>query len=312
VVDDDDGVVSHPTRNSEDQKNRKKKKKKRKKKFTDHSPFPLPIISLSHYPTPSTSNKHTMNIFQLFFLFQLLCVIHAHSAHSETVTIEGRAWGYGFGGAVHNANVTVLNQPERGWQITDHEGYFKFNAQVGEVLTFVMHKKGYTTVQSATVTVPEGGMVGEHKMLTFQSPPDWMFDVFAWATGSKLNDSKCHMVVTVTGYNMTLHNDPQGEPNATVKLTPPCPTAKPFYFGVWHKLTDPFSRGLTSTSADGGVLWANVDPIDVPYVITAHKPGYTFSNTTLICTPGKQYLVNGSPPQGPIVLWPPPGLVTED
>ena len=55
----------------------------------------------------------------------------------------------------------------------------------------------------------------------------------------------------------TTHNDPQGEPNATVTLEPP--QGNPFYFGYLDGITDPFAKGLTSTSLDGGVIFFNVE-----------------------------------------------------
>lgn len=103
---------------------------------------------------------------------------------------------------------------------------------------------------------------------------------------------------------MTLKDSPQGEPNATVRLVPDV-AVKPFYFGVTaNNDTNPFARGLTATSLDGGVLWANIpaSAVNTTFQVIAEKPGRVFRNTELFCVPGKRVLVNGAPPYGPIVV----------
>lgn len=71
---------------------------------------------------------------------------------------------------------------------------------------------------------------------------------------------RCQFVVTVSAFNLTVFSFPQGEPNSTAIMTPPAQDHT-FYFGTWGKLsndTNPFSRGLTKTSWDGGVVLMNV------------------------------------------------------
>lgn len=224
-------------------------------------------------------------------------------ANPSTVTVEGRAYEYGPGGFVSGATVRVLGDViSRRTTFTDSEGFFTMNATVGEELTLVLSKDGYTTVQSATVTVPPEGLRGKYAQMTFQVPTDTIFELFQLATGSHLNTSLCHLVVTVCALNKTIDDAPQGEPGVEVFLDPPGPKA--FFFGVFRNLTNPFARGLNTTSADGGVLFANVAPLPAgqAYTVRAAKPGVTLSTTRLICTPGNRYLVNASPPHGPNVI----------
>ena len=112
------------------------------------------------------------------------------------------------------------------------------------------------------------------------------------------------MVTTVTDYHKTLNDLPQGIEGATVKLSPSTNTV-PFYFNVvtgniFHGKTNPFTKGLTSTSLDGGVIFFNLMPQPFLYEITAEKPGVTFSKAYFICRKGA--FINLSPPNGPSVI----------
>ena len=62
---------------------------------------------------------------------------------------------------------------------------------------------------------------------------------------STLDPAACHIVTTVTAYNKTLYDDPQGEPGAVVALHPPpsTPGLRAFYFGIILNKTNPFARG---------------------------------------------------------------------
>lgn len=66
-----------------------------------------------------------------------------------------------------------------------------------------------------------------------------------------IDPTKCHVVVTVCAANKTYTDGLQGEVNATVSVTPKVEQI-PYYFGVFDGITNPFARGLTSVSADGG------------------------------------------------------------
>lgn len=132
-----------------------------------------------------------------------------------------------------------------------------------------------------------------------------MYDLLKVALGVKLDPEMCQLVVTVCAFNKTLANLPQGEPNVTLTIDPPVPsTSRLMYFGMFKhgpltNYTDPFSHP-DHTSEDGGAVFLNVPPSDKPYVITAHKPGKVFSQSTLLCRKGM--VANASPPQGPNVL----------
>lgn len=77
--------------------------------------------------------------------------------------------------------------------------------------------------------------------------------------GAHPDPAKCQMVVTVTAKGKTWHDDPQGEQNATVSISPSY-GGKPYYFGYLDGWTNPFERHLTSTSLDGGVIFLDVPP----------------------------------------------------
>lgn len=114
----------------------------------------------------------------------------------------------------------------------------------------------------------------------------------------------CQVVTTITAYNKTLRDDPQGIAGAHVKLMhinksfqPP---AKPFYFGIVLEKTNPFSSKRTESSEDGGVIIYNLPASKSPYTITAEKPGTQFTTSQFICRSGA--LINLSPPHGPTEL----------
>jgi hypothetical protein len=141
----------------------------------------------------------------------------------------------------------------------------------------------------------------------------------------------------VTPANITLEDDPQGEPGTVTTLYSGSEVMdiKAFYFGIigvrkllclhtfvfvfvfkfpgcpgctvltvayWRSpalarnrsldcypqntTTNPFSRGLNSTSFDGGVIFFNVPPRLEPYTIVATKKGLVFSNASVWCQPG--------------------------
>jgi len=113
--------------------------------------------------------------------------------------------------------------------------------------------------------------------------------------------TKCHLVTTVTAKNRTTWNDPQGEPDSVVSLDYQTDLQNIFYFGYLDGLTDPFVRGLNSTSLDGGVIFFNVEPRAEPYVIRAHKKGLKFSETRMTCHKPNQF-INAAPPHGPRVF----------
>lgn len=217
---------------------------------------------------------------------------------SSSVVVEGHAFSFGLGGMISGALITCLEDSTLQLK-TNSAGYFSFLAAVNETLTLQLQAPWYTTTQTSTLTVPPEGFTGVQNEVTFQVAMTIVFDLLEAIISVKAEAGMCQFCVTVCAYNMTLHDDPQGEANTTVTIEPTYPGSTPFYFGVTaDNKTNPFIRGLNETSLDGGVLFLNVPPSDQTYVIRAHKDGKEFSQTVMKCvTPGR--FVNGSPPQSP-------------
>ncbi|KAJ9443502.1 hypothetical protein DIPPA_10834 [Diplonema papillatum] len=179
----------------------------------------------------------------------------------------------------------------------------RFTAEfsVGTNLTFRAETTlGHHETQGPTVTVPAGGLTGEHDMYVLQVPTRSVYDLFWEVTPGEKSKEKCIFVVTVCDGNKTVYDAQQGLPGSAVQLSPP-DFSELFYFGVIPGTndTDPLPNGRTTTSYDGGVIVENV-PVDAAgeYVVTASHPQYTFTQSRLRCLkPGS--FVNAAPNQGP-------------
>lgn len=202
-----------------------------------------------------------------------------------------------------HAKITIL---ENGAQIeTDDSGRFgPIQWPVGSPITFVIEQAGYRTTQSATVIVPPQGLTSPYNIVSVQPVDLFTFYMLAATMGVTLDEEKCHAVTTITAYHKTLDDLPQGEDQAKILITP-ATSEKPYYYDIFKSgplkdYTNPITRGLTETTKDGGVVFANLEPQATPYTLTAFKPGVLFSQTQFICRKG--VFINMSPPQGPTVL----------
>eukprot|EP00163_Fabomonas_tropica_P005738 TRINITY_DN1537_c0_g1_i14.p1 TRINITY_DN1537_c0_g1~~TRINITY_DN1537_c0_g1_i14.p1 ORF type:complete len:284 (+),score=53.81 TRINITY_DN1537_c0_g1_i14:90-854(+) len=231
----------------------------------------------------------------------------ANMASNSTVPFTGTAWKFGgIGGSmIEGATISLLdaNGNAVANTTTDKNGAYSFPAVApGTNVTVRLTKTGYLTTQTSTVTVPSTGLTGIHQELTVQVPNILVYEGLKAILHDvgQLDPTKCHFCVTVCAANKTLHDLPQGEPNATVTMDGVV-APDTYYFGVFHNYTNPFKRGLNSTSFDGGVLIFNVPQRAEPYAVTAHKEGKVFTTSYMHCTnPGM--FINGSPPWGPIVV----------
>eukprot|EP01127_Copromyxa_protea_P007062 TRINITY_DN16991_c0_g1_i1.p2 TRINITY_DN16991_c0_g1~~TRINITY_DN16991_c0_g1_i1.p2 ORF type:complete len:236 (-),score=66.28 TRINITY_DN16991_c0_g1_i1:200-907(-) len=230
----------------------------------------------------------------VLFLF-LACA--AWTAYA--VPVEGIAVLYEYTHIVlADAKITWLETGQT--TTTGADGRFSFDVPVGTRVTFLFEKFLFVTTQTSTMIVPAGGLTGKYNQVVFQIPDDALWELFLMALPVKSVDpTKCHVVATVCAANKTYDTGLQGEVNSTVTVHPAINQA-PFFFGVFDGLTNPFSRGLTSVSADGGVIWFNVDASDELREIDAHKPGKTFTSTKFWCRPGS--FINAAPNQGPRVI----------
>ncbi len=220
----------------------------------------------------------------------------------QTALVSGFARSFVSGNAISGGLVWPLGAKEKG-VYTDSEGKFSIEWPIGQPITLVFEKPGsywtgYKTTQSATLIVPPEGINDKNylKNVSFQVPSEMAYSFIQWATGFTPTPGKGHVAATVTPPNMTLDDIPQGVEGVKVRLSPAVEST-PFYFGIFpltHK-TNPFDRSLTSTSLDGGILFANVPPGE--YELYAEKEGYVFSSVHINVR--ADVLINASPPNGP-------------
>ncbi|OGT45893.1 MAG: hypothetical protein A3E83_02275 [Gammaproteobacteria bacterium RIFCSPHIGHO2_12_FULL_41_20] len=222
---------------------------------------------------------------------------------SSVAPVSGFARAFILGTAISNATITIL---ETGEKIkTDKTGHFgPISYPIGKPITLTLEKFGYKTTQSATVFVPREGLTGPYNNITFQVPSIETYYVLASVIGAKIDDKACHVVATITAYHKTMDDAPQGEAAAKITLIPDTQQL-PFYFGMFESgplkgKTNPFTKGLTQTSEDGGLAFFNLPPRDQPYTISASKPGLGFTEAQFLCRPG--VFINISPPHGPMVM----------
>jgi len=168
----------------------------------------------------------------------------------------------------------------------------------------VLEKSGYHTTQSVTTIVPPEGLSGPYNNITFQVPSREAYYLLSAIVGANEDPNACHIAATITAYHKNMDDIPQGEEAATIKVIGNRDRA-PFYFDIFHSgplkgKTNPFTKGLTQTSEDGGVLIFNLPPQDKPYILTATKAGKMFTEVQFLCRKGM--FINLSPPQGPMAL----------
>lgn len=228
------------------------------------------------------------------FLINLLLLSHAYPA-----AVTGFAHSFLLNKPIANGTITVL---ETGQQYkTDASGRFAITYPAGKTMTLEFKKFGLQTVQSETVTIPEEGLQGPYQEVTFQIPAITTFYLYKLLARVRLDPEQCHVVTTVTKPKMTLNDVPQGLPGVVVSLSPGV-TEKPFYFDMFEHWpikgkTNPMTQGLTKTTEDGGVGFANVPVREAPYTIIATKDGVTLSTAKFHCRKGA--FINISPPRGP-------------
>ncbi|TAK74146.1 MAG: carboxypeptidase regulatory-like domain-containing protein [Gammaproteobacteria bacterium] len=225
---------------------------------------------------------------------------------SGTALVSGFARDFLSNKPISDAKITVL---ETGTVLkTDINGnYGPINYPIGQPITLIFEKIGYETTQSGTVMVPSTGLTGTYDNITFQVPTIETYYIMAAIIGAEIDDNSCHVATTVTAYHKTLDDIPQGEPGAVITLTPAVNNAVPFYFDIFKKgplkgKTNPFTKGLTETTEDGGVAFFNLPPRNEPYTISAVKSGTVFSEAQFLCRKGM--FINISPPKGPMVQEP--------
>lgn len=217
--------------------------------------------------------------------------------------VSGFARSFILGSELSDATITVL---ETGLKLTtDNHGRFgPFLYPVGKPITLIFEKWGYKTTQSGTFIVPRDGLTGPHNNITFQIPSIETYYLLATIIGVNFDKDSCHVVTTVMAYGKTLDDPEQGEPEARITLSP-FVDATPFYFDIFKDgplkgKTNPFTKGLTLTTKDGGVGFYNLPPREEPYILSAEKNGVAFTQAQFLCR--KDKFINISPPGGPMAM----------
>jgi hypothetical protein len=230
------------------------------------------------------------------------------SRQSDVVPVAVRAVNFvTLGGPVAGARISVLGESTRTIALTDAAGRATLYRTPGEKLTLLMEKAGFVTTQSATVQVPPEGLSGPHTGMTFQTVWTWFLRMTKSWLRVSTQSGRHHLVATVTGAGKTLDDLVQGEPGAKVSLFSEGRrlNAEPIYLGIVPLLhiTDFFLarwRLLDKTSADGGVIFPNVEP--GAYTIRAEHPSRIFSECNIVVREESPEFVNASPPWGPRVI----------
>lgn len=227
----------------------------------------------------------------------------AYASKEGFAPVSGFARSFIMGSEIANATITIV---ETGQKIyTDNHGKFgPIDYPIGKPITLMLEKWGYHTTQSGTIIVPPEGLTGPYNNITFQVPSSESYYLLSTIVGASEDANACHVAVTITAYHKNMDDDPQGEEGATVNISTRT-DQPPFYFDIFRSgplkgKTNPFTKGLTRTSEDGGVLIFNLPPQDKPYTVTATKAGTLFTEAQFLCRKG--VFVNISPPRGPMAL----------
>lgn len=239
----------------------------------------------------------------LLILFMTFSFTSVASTADGTALVSGFARSFVLGTPLSNATITIL---ETGLKLkTDDQGHFgPILYPIGKPITLVFEKFGYKTTQSGTLIVPANGLSGPHDNITFQIPSIETYYLLAAFLGIKLDETKCHVVTTISARDKTLFDRTQGEANAKVTLSPYV-NETPYYLDIYRDgplkdKTNFFTKGLITTTEDGGVGFFNLPPSDKPYTLSAVKTGVPFTEAQFLCRPG--VFINMSPPNGPMAL----------
>jgi hypothetical protein len=192
------------------------------------------------------------------------------------------------GPRVSGGTVAVLEHPEKS-VVTGADGHFEIDGlDVGSQVSLTLSDPMFFPTQSATYTLGPHGF----DPLAFQVLPTVLYDALSGLFTGLEMDTHCVIATTITRLGGTVHvSVRQGEPGSTLSISPGSADIKgPVYFGV-DALPD---MTLQQTTKDGGALYYHVPP--GVYVISASKPGFTFTPQTVTCRAG--FLVNAGPPSG--------------
>lgn len=192
-------------------------------------------------------------------------------------------------GRIEGATISVLERPEM-TMVTGADGHFEFDGfEPGSEVTLVLEHPDYHLIQTGTQTIGDADV----DRLTFQAVTHAIYGSLATVVGVMPDEKNaCQMVTTITRIGKSIYDTgAHGEFGVKVALDPPVPAEHgPVYFNA---LVIP-DKGLTESSPDGGVLYANV-PLG-EYIWSGTKPSVELTAVKMKCRAG--VLVNASPPHG--------------
>lgn len=205
------------------------------------------------------------------------------------VPVTGMAFVFGPNAAgltIEGSVVSVAENPSVSTTVAS-DGSFTLQVPSGGPSTFSLVKEGFHANQSATIEVTANGI----PMLGFQAPNEMAFETLGNFARVTPDPERCQIATTVSRKGTEPYGgDALGVEGAAVTLEPARGDG-PIYFNYAGGTIFP-DRTLTTTTIDGGVIFANV-PVG-EYTMTAHKDGTQFAPVTIWCRAG--VLVNAAPP----------------
>lgn len=187
------------------------------------------------------------------------------------------------------ATVSVAEAPDLAATVAA-DGSFSLEVPSGQPVSFSLAKEGFHPNQSATLAIGSGGIA----RLGFQAPTEETFAALGTIAGIQPDPARCQISTTVSRIGTEPYGgDALGVAGVAVSIDPPRAGSGPIYFAYDNGLIYPAPQ-LTTTSIDGGVIFANVPPGE--YTLTATKDGLQFSSVAIRCRAG--VLVNAAPPNG--------------
>src|SRR3989338_6710940 len=154
-----------------------------------------------------------IKITSFIFVILLSVIVIASCRVTDAVPVDIYAGDFLHMGDKPLAGYTIVWE-ETGTSYTlDSNGAITLDIPVGSNVTFTLQGDDkYVETQTATSTVPPQGFSGKFNEIVIQSPSIDTFDLLNFVVPHKRNFSQCQVVVTVTSYNKSWYNCPQGWP----------------------------------------------------------------------------------------------------
>lgn len=187
---------------------------------------------------------------------------------------------------------------------TDSQGFLRIQVDIGaKIFVTSVAANDFHETTTSIVTVPPQGLNGLFGRIVLQVPSNLIYDLFKLLIGRPSPSNMCQVVVTITQYNKTYTDDPQGFPGVVATIDPAGDAvgpARPYYFNTMlNNKTNPLPNNLTATSFDGGVVFPAI-PVGPgsDIIISGQYKDVPFTTSTIRCLRPGQF-INAAPNQGP-------------